>query len=187
MALSPIDDDLLNRLLGGDGSAWSAFVDRFLGLITHVVSHTADCRGVTLTAADREDLIADVLVVVLQDDAAVLRRFERRSSLATYLAVIARRVVVRRMMQLAGVTPVAADTIAMTPDGDPPVEQRVADQDQVEQMLGGLPEGEARVVRLFHLEGRSYGEISHATGVPVNTIGPVLSRARAKLRSSTEA
>jgi RNA polymerase sigma-70 factor, ECF subfamily len=39
-------------------------------------------------------------------------------------------------------------------------------------------------VQQFHLEGRSYREISSRLGVPENSIGPTLSRARAKLRGS---
>ena len=41
---------------------------------------------------------------------------------------------------------------------------------------------EADIVRLYHLEGKTYHEISRETGVPVNSIGPALSRARAKMR-----
>lgn len=188
MSLAPTDRELLDRLVTGDQDAWPVFVDRFLGLIYHVVEHSADCRGVHLTAADREDLLADVFVALLDRDMAALRRFQRRSALHTYLAVIARRVVVRRLMQRTGhngsatTTPYAGEA----PDGEPPPEQRVADQDEVAQMLGGLPESEARVIRMFHLEGRSYGEISQSIGVPENTIGPVLSRARTRLRRQHE-
>lgn len=189
MSLALPDRELLDRLLAGDEHAWPEFVDRFLGLIYHVVGHSADCRGVQLTAADREDLIADIFVALLDRDMAALRRFQRRSSLYTYLAVIARRVVVRRLMQRAGQVgaPSATPFGAEAPDAEPPPEQRVADQDEVAQMLGGLPEAEARVIRLFHLEGRTYGEISQSTGVPENTIGPVLSRARSRLRRQHEA
>jgi RNA polymerase sigma-70 factor (ECF subfamily) len=185
LALSSTDRELIDGLLIGDREAWPAFVDRFLGLVSHVVNHAADCRGVQLTSSDREDLVSDVFVAVLDRDMAVLRRFQRRSSLATYLAVIARRVVVRKLMQRAGQDPGAGappDALNNQPAGDPPVEQRVADQDQVTEMLGGLPENEARVVRMFHLEGHSYHEISRRTGVPENTIGPVLSRARSRMR-----
>jgi len=37
-------------------------------------------------------------------------------------------------------------------------------------------------VRLHHLEARSYDEISRLTGMPLNSIGPALSRARQKMR-----
>jgi RNA polymerase sigma-70 factor (ECF subfamily) len=63
-------------------------------------------------------------------------------------------------------------------------EQRISDKEQVERLLGGLDDNEARIVRLFHLEGRSYQEISLAVGVPENSIGPTLTRVREKLRQA---
>ncbi|MEQ8849835.1 sigma-70 family RNA polymerase sigma factor [Botrimarina sp.] len=187
MALSPTDRDLLDRLLRGEPNAWELFVDRWIGLVSQVVRFSADCRGVHLSAADREDLIADVFVTLLDRDMAALRSFQRRSSLATYLTVIARRVVIRRMMQTIGPGPAQHDgAAASTPNGEPPVEQRVADREQVAQMLGGLPAEEAAVVRMFHLEGRSYNEISRTIGMPENSIGPVLSRARMRMRRMAE-
>jgi DNA-directed RNA polymerase specialized sigma24 family protein len=43
---------------------------------------------------------------------------------------------------------------------------------------------EAKLVRLHHLEARSYGEISRITGMPLGSIGPALSRARQKMRDA---
>ena len=37
-------------------------------------------------------------------------------------------------------------------------------------------------MRLFYLEGRSYEEISTELHIPVNTLGPILTRARQKMR-----
>ena len=59
---------------------------------------------------------------------------------------------------------------------------RAIDREEVEQLLGGLQGTEALVVRMFHLEGKSYQEISTMVGMPENSIGPILSRARDKLR-----
>ena len=70
----------------------------------------------------------------------------------------------------------------MIPDPHVGVEQRAIDRDEVEQLLGGLQGTEALVVRMFHLEGKSYQEISTIVGMPENSIGPILSRARDKLR-----
>ena len=53
---------------------------------------------------------------------------------------------------------------------------------ELERLLEELEGEEAQVVRLYHLEGKSYDEISQQTGMPTNSIGPTLSRARAKLR-----
>ena len=61
--------------------------------------------------------------------------------------------------------------------------QRIENREEVLRMLEGLPDAEAAIVRQFHLEGRSYQEISHGLGIPENSIGPTLTRARAKIRS----
>jgi RNA polymerase sigma-70 factor (ECF subfamily) len=58
------------------------------------------------------------------------------------------------------------------------------DRDEVERLLEGLEGTEAEVVRLYHLEGRTYSEITAATGLAENSIGPTLSRARAKMRAN---
>jgi RNA polymerase sigma-70 factor (ECF subfamily) len=62
------------------------------------------------------------------------------------------------------------------------IEPRLHDRDEVERLLEELEPGEAHVVRLFHLDGLSYREISAATGVTENSIGPLLARAREKMR-----
>ncbi len=45
-------------------------------------------------------------------------------------------------------------------------------------------ENEADVIRMYHLEGKTYQEISSSVGMPENSIGPTLSRARAKMRQA---
>lgn len=126
--------------------------------------------------------MADVFVAILANDMAALRRFQGRSSLATYLAVIARRVAVRNLLARLGVPPLAP-IAHETPSNVPGVEERIGNQQQVDHMLEGLVPAEAQVVRLYHLEGKSYREISRVVGVPENSIGPLLSRARTRLRS----
>lgn len=188
MALSDIDRTLLERCLARKPRAWEDFVDRFMGLVFHVVNHTAQCRSILLSSADREDLVADVLLAIVANDYAVLRRFRGESSLATYLTVIARRVVVRRLLESHTATPLSQTPHAESANASDrqstidPVEQRIADQEEVERLIGQLDDGEARVMRLYHLEGKSYQEISRIVGMPTGSVGPMLSRARAKLR-----
>jgi RNA polymerase sigma-70 factor (ECF subfamily) len=185
VALSDYDRTLLDQCLAREAGAWQDFVGRFAGLVTHVINHTARCRSLMLSAADREDLAAEVFLAFVRNDFAVLRRFQRRSSLATYLTVVARRVVVANLLQgRRGATLDAAPEPAS--DQEPRPEQRLADRDEVERLLGQLQGPEAEVVRMYHLEGKSYQEISGATGVAANSLGPMLSRARAKLRAASE-
>ena len=180
MALSEFDRNLLERCLAREPRSWENFVDRFLGLVLHVVNHTAHARGIRLGESDREDLVSSVFLAVVQDDFAVLKNFRGKSSLATYLTVVSRRVVVRELLRRA---PMASWPGDETVGEASPFESRIQDRDEVERLLAALPDNEAEVVRMYHLEGKSYGEIGDHVGMPANSVGPMLSRARSKLRN----
>ena len=187
MALSEIDRSLLQRCLARKPRAWEDFVDRFMGLVVHVVNHSAQCRSLRLSPEDREDLVAQVFLTLVRDDLSVLRHFRGESSLATYLTVIARRVVVAELLrQRPGSRP---DSHAPEPEmamAGAEAEQRVSNREEVERMMANLDTAEASIVRMYHLEGMSYQEISSAVGMPENSVGPTLSRARRKMRLSAE-
>ncbi|MGA2065305.1 MAG: sigma-70 family RNA polymerase sigma factor [Thermoguttaceae bacterium] len=189
MGLSEIDRNLLERCLHKKPRAWEDFVDRFMGLVLHVISHTAQARSVRLAREDRDDLCAEVFLAVIKNDLAVLRNFSGRSSLATYLTVIARRIVVhellarRAMSRLGDGGPShAAEVLADPHPGDG---RRLDNQEEVQRLLEGLEGPEAQVIRMYHLEGKSYQEISVAVGMSENSIGPILSRARDKMRRAS--
>ena len=190
MALTNVDRALLQRCLAHQPGAWNDFVDRFLGLIYHVVHHTAHLRSLPLRPEDIEDLAAEVLLQIVSNDYAVLRQFRGQSSLATYLTVIARRICVHELMRRAAVRelPPAGDGRPLPEPEEPPKAQLGLESlEEVQKLLGRLPSRERRVVRLYYLEGRSYEEISIELGVPVNSIGPILSRARKLLRKQAKA
>ena len=96
-----------------------------MGLVVHVINHTAQCRSINLTAADREDLAAEVFVAIVDNDMAALRHFRGKSSLATYLTVIARRVVVRKLVDGHSAVPLG-DMVAHAESDEFEPEQRIA-------------------------------------------------------------
>lgn len=187
MALTPRDRDLLKRCLHHEPGAWNDFVDRFTGLIYHVIRHTADARSFPLTAEDTEDFAAQILLEIVQHDYAALRQFRGAASLASYLTVIARRTCVNEMAR-------RLQAMAVTKGGGEPVEEVAAPQapdtgetlEEVTKLLAKLPTKERAVVKLYFLEGRSYEEIGTELNIPVNSIGPILTRARKKLRGEDD-
>lgn len=199
MSFSEVDRLLLQRCIDGQTRSWENFVDRFLGLVVHVANHTASARNIRLDHATRDDLVAEVFLTLIRDDFATLRRFRRNCSLATYLTVIARRVIARRLTRPGGysVSPGGhaashgAGQAGPTPSGasdgigsaEDPWFQQMADQEQLDALLQRLDPQEANVVRMYHLQGKSYREISQAVGLSENSIGPMLSRAKAKMRN----
>ncbi|WP_145169373.1 sigma-70 family RNA polymerase sigma factor [Rubripirellula lacrimiformis] len=185
MSLSEVDRLLLQRCLDQAPRAWQDFVDRFLGLVVHVANHTSQSRGITIDRATRDDLVAEVFLTLVGNDFAVLRRFRRNCSLATYLTVVSRRVIARRLAKLrshAAGGEASVDAESKHADHRS-IESRIADKDEVQRLMQQLGPVEANVVRMYHLEGRSYQEISQVVGVKENSVGPMLSRARQKMRN----
>lgn len=194
MTLSEIDRNLLERCLARKPRSWEDFVDRFLGLVIHVINHAAQCRSIRLSDADRDDLSSEVMFAIVKDDFAVLRHFRGESSLATYLTVISRRVIVRKLLDRKSATSLrievseSADVHSSHVEAvrhQNSAEERMSNQEEVEHLLEGLNHSEQRVVRLYHLEGKSYQEISAQVGMPENSVGPTLTRARTKMRRSS--
>ena len=144
MALSELDRQLLQNCLQHAPDSWERFIDRFLGLVVHVINHTAQSRSIEIATHDAEDLASDVFLTILADDYALLRRFRGESSLATYLTVVARRVVVRDLLKRKSVVSLAGSHEEAS--HDTPADE-ILNRDEVEQLLTHLDEGEARIVR----------------------------------------
>jgi RNA polymerase sigma-70 factor, ECF subfamily len=188
VALTPLDRDLLKRCLTRHPGAWNDFVDRYLGLVYHVVHHTGHLRSTPLRPEDIEDLAAEVLLQIVARDYAVLREFRGASSLATYLTVISRRICVQELAKRGAAREVqpAADAMNEVESEEPHGASGLESLEEVEKLLATLPRKERKVVRLYYIEGRSYEEISTELSLPINSIGPILSRARKKLRKGVK-
>jgi RNA polymerase sigma-70 factor (ECF subfamily) len=136
----------------------------------------------SIDESTRDDFVAEVFLVLIRHDFAVLRRFRRQCSLATYLTVIARRVVVRRLLQRQQIVGQPVTAMNGHPAANSETEiQRIDNKEEIEHLMTRLDPREASIVKMFHLEGKSYQEISQAVGVSENTIGPMLHRARMKM------
>jgi RNA polymerase sigma-70 factor (ECF subfamily) len=186
-----LDRALLQRCLNHEPGAWNDFVDRYLGLIYHVVHHTAHLRSVPLGPEDTEDVAAEILLQLVANNYAVLRQFRGNSSLATYLTVIARRICIHELVRRTGGPegPSKEDgrRLAGEHEERPKAQVGLESLEEVQRLLRKLPTRDRQVVRLFYFEGRTYEEISTQLHIPVNSIGPILSRARHKLRKDAKA
>lgn len=179
-------------MLRGDGSAWQIFVQTHGRLVRSRVADVASTFGRSEDESAIDDATAEVFAALLSNDAAALRAFAGRSSLGTYVAVIATRSATRgfarRRLIASNSTP--GDLVESTADqsiGNPVNQLIHAEQQQrVHVLLERLPAKQRDVVRLFHLQGQSYSEISSQMSMPIGSIGPTLRRAEAKLREWLE-
>ncbi len=186
MALTEIDRRLLKQCLSRAPGAWEDFVDRFIGVIVHVIRHTAHSRSAPLTDDDLDDLCSEVFVALLRDDFIVLRNFRGESSLSTYLTVIARRIAVKeitRRRKAEALGHVVAHQAAVDAGRETrPEQERIEREEEIRELMQRLPPEDARVVEMFHLHELSYKRISAELGIPENSVGPILSRAREQLK-----
>ena len=186
MPLTEKDRLLINNLLSGKPGAWNSFVDRYVGLIVQVLRHTAHAHSLSLTTDDIDDLTADVFQTLLERNMGAIRAFRGQSSFATYMTVIVRRVLLRKLAQrryLAAFGHVKVHQASVTEAVEDSGPAHVDDQDEVDSLMNRLPESMRTVVRMFS-EGRTYEQIGSALGKPVNSIGPLLARARGILRQA---
>lgn len=165
---------LIGAALGGDRNAMTRFVQltqrdvwRFLA------SHT--------NARDADDLTQETFIRVLR----TLPRFERRSSLRTWMLVIARRVVIDHIRHQS-VRPrlVAVEDWAAVADrtqqglGASP---HPSTQDDLTALLGSLSPDRREALFLTQLMGMSYPEAAAVCGCPVGTIRSRVARGREDL------
>jgi len=186
--LREIDRRLIDRCLRHEPGSWIDFVDRYTGLIYHVINHVAYARSVVLSQADVEDLSAEILLKIVDNDYAVLRKFKGQSSLPTYLTVVARRICVKELIRRQRELSLghAKAHRASVVDEEEDFIEPIASADEVERMLQDLPEREAEVVRLYHLNYLNYRQIGKELGIPEHSVGPILAKARQKLRQAAE-
>ncbi len=166
----PDDREVIRELLSGGPGAWDRFV-RDHRLVVFKAVHAAAYRF-RATAADVEDAAGQVFLELLEDDAKLLRSFQGKSALSTWLSVIAYRTAAREFSRR-----IRAREVETTrpPSGARPRETEVLEQ------LEKLPDQDRRALVLFHIEDCSYREIAERLGLPMNQVGMLLLRAREKL------
>jgi RNA polymerase sigma-70 factor (ECF subfamily) len=185
--LSEIDRKLIDRCLGREPGAWNDFVDRYVGLIYHVIQHVAQARSRVVSTADMEDIAAEVLLRIVDDDYDILRKYKGVSSLPTYLTVIARRICVKEMVKRQREAELSHASAHRENVSEVSGEvEAIATAEEVDRMLDELPQREADVVRLYHLQFMNYREIGKRLGIPESSVGPILSKARKRLRNTAE-
>jgi len=185
MALSDFDRSLIERCMQKQASAWEEFVDRFGGLVSFVVQSTCKVRNFHLDPMIHADLVQEVFLRILSENFVVLRRFRGNCSLASYLTVIARRVTVKALlMKYVTVEKTNASVEELNVSAKESTEAIIENMDEILYLISHLPEREAKIIRLYHLEQKSYSEIASIMGISENSVGPILSRAREMMRQN---
>jgi RNA polymerase sigma-70 factor (ECF subfamily) len=191
-AADPDDRQLVARLLEGDGRAWRSFVERFGRLVLARGLAAARELGRPLDAAAADDLCAEVFSRLVADNFRVLRQYEGRSRLSTWLCVVTRRIALRQLSSLRRepALPSPGGERALvglaTSRDDEPLRRLLAGEERsrLAAALAQLDHRHRQLLGMLYLEGCSYREAASRLQMPMNSIGPTLARLYQKLRAS---
>lgn len=184
-ALTWDDASIVRALLHQEDGAWDYFVERYAGLVSAVVQRVLSGCGVRPAAADVDDIAENVFVMLLENDQALLRRYDPEHRLAAYLSVIA-RTAAHRWLRRRRVKTHLPDEMwgEAIPESGPAASEEVRNRElltAVREEVGTLAERDRVILELFYYQELDYQEIAGRLGISVNSVGAALTRARTRL------
>lgn len=128
MSLSSLDRDLVRDCLRGDAAAWRTFCERFAGLIHQVAEQSAVSLEMDIDESTTNELVTEFFSSIVDRNFTLLQRFRGESSLATYLTIVARRVVVKRLQGMKAHGSKSSSELSPNAFADSGVERRIDNQ-----------------------------------------------------------
>jgi RNA polymerase sigma-70 factor (ECF subfamily) len=183
--LSTEDRDLVQRCVAREAGAWDEFVRRTRSAIYR--GATVGLRKFRVTDKESvENVHQQVYVELLKDDGRVLRTYRGESDLEGWVSVIAMRTAYRLMRQ-RGTEASLPELLPAAPTPAPGEgAERTEFLNRLDAAFRKLDAREAALLRLSYYEQMSYKEIATALGLPLNSVSPLLIRAKEKLKKFLE-
>lgn len=182
--VAPMEDDLLiERCKASDPTAWTQLINRYYEVMYRIAYN--HCRN----NEDANDIVSRAMILLYKK----ISTFRAESSFTSWLYRIIRNVYVDVCVRDTERRNISLDDHLLTDSGkrhwevaDPsesPEELALTDERHrfLQREIGYLPQYQ-REVMAFHVKGKSHGEISSMTGLPIGTIKSRLNRARETLR-----
>lgn len=180
---------LVAECIRGNSNAWERLLETF-GPAVHEAARFTLRR--VLGAAQEEDVAnvyQGVLLGLCDRNFHRLRLFQSRSTFKTWITSVTARFALNYIrsekrkgsLKYAPLEEGAAD---QQPAADGP--ERLSDDERelLFQAIDRLPPRERLLIRLFYLDGLSYRAIGQVMKIPVNSISPLLMRAKETLKRS---
>jgi RNA polymerase sigma-70 factor (ECF subfamily) len=173
------EKDLVRECLEGKPEAWTELVRRYDATVRAAVE-SALRRG-RAQAGDLDDVCQEIYASLMADGARMLRGFEFRASLKTWLCVVAASRALnhaRRRRPEVPLEAVGAPTIREATEGVEP--------ELVQRAMGGLAGRDRLLLEMAYRQEQPYKEIAEILGLSVNAVGPALTRAVARFKRCLE-
>jgi len=183
--LSTEDLELVRRCIAGTGRAWDEFIRRTRSAIYRGAAVALRKFRVSDPEAI-ENVFQQVYVELLRDGNKALRSFRGESDLEGWVAVIAMRTaygIMRQKTPVSSLPDLLPDTVGPAP-GE--MAERSEFLDRLQAAFQRLDRREAALLRLSYYENMSYKDIATVLGLPLNSVSPLLIRAKEKLKKYLE-
>lgn len=180
---------IIDRCIRGEARAWEVLVREF-GPAVHDAARFA-LRRVLGSAHDDdvENVYQGVLLGLCDKDAHRLRLFQGRSSFKTWLTSVTVRFslnYIRTEKRKGSLKYLSLDeAVADLPERDLPTEDS-DDRERLHHALDKIPPRERLILKLFYFDGLSYKSIAELLRIPMNSVSPLLIRAKESLRRHSE-
>jgi len=182
------DQTLLDKCIGGEASAWEEFIRRYRRNIEDAVRHTLHrCLG-RVPSHDLENVMQDVYARLYEHGCRRLRSFNGQCPVALWLKTLAIRIALNYVTSEKRRGRFGGGALDGTPVYAPPGTGDLSHAIQREELsripglLDHLDAVERTAIQFFYFDGLTYRQMSSLLGIPVQTLGSILTRARAKLR-----
>ena len=180
--------ELVTACIEGRQGAWESFVRRFAPLIFAVARRSLRSRGLSPAPDDLDDICENTFLAFVKDDFALLRTYDRRYALSTYVGVVARTQAGRFARRRRGfASEIDVAELPSRTAEDPAL--AVEEGDLVAALratLEEMPERDRTILTLFYFSDRDYRAIATDLKISPNSVGAALHRARERLRARLE-
>jgi len=168
------DRSLADACRRGDRAAWDEFVSRYHKFILFAVRRQLRETNEALA----QDIVQNVFMELLKENRKAWHRYDPKYRLTTWLGLVV-------LTQVDHAT--RGRKVAPLDDRAGELEAEVAPgtdaRELIQKALPALTERERLIVALYYFDALGLKEIEAVTGVPANTAGSHLLRAREKLKS----
>lgn len=179
--------DLVDACIEARSGAWESFVVRYAPLILAVARRSLRGRGLSPAPDDLDDICENTFFAFVKDDFALLRSYDNRFALSTFVGVVARTQAGRFARRRRGTLSDVDVSELPSRVEDPAIAAEEGDlRAALHVTLGEMPERDRAILSMFYFSDRDYRAIASDLGISPNSVGAALHRARERLRVRLE-
>jgi len=182
------DDRALVEACGrGDADAFDRLLERSSRLVTATIYRTFNRYGASPAPEDVEDLHNGLFVSLMENGFRRLKQFEGRSSLGSYICVIASRQVVDVLRRRKPDTPLDEVPSGILPAAAPAFDREMEEADEVRalrELIENMPVSDRLALKLLYERGLTPKNAAKVMGLTPTAFYKKKSRALAKIRRS---